>query len=120
MADARPEPTDDPRIKHINTVVTARLADLVANIAAQPGFAGFESERLRGGIVLTGGGSKLRNLGRLLESFTHIKVRIATLPPGIVIADTSLAAADNLDLIALLHEAANDARRNPDIECLSP
>lgn len=120
IGDAMPEPTDDQLRKTVNTVITARLADLMANIAAQPGFAGLQPEQLRGGIILTGGGAKLRNFGRLLENYTRLKVRIATLPPNIAIADPSLSATDYLDLIALLNDAVNDARRNPDAECLSP
>lgn len=120
MGDAMPEPTNDALRKNVNAVITARLADILVNIAAQPGFAGLQTDQLRGGIILTGGGAKLRNFGRALENHMRIKVRIATLPTNIAIADSGLSASEYIDLIALLNDAVNDARRNPDSDCLSP
>lgn len=125
MANALPDKADDSdepsKLREtVNAVVQARLADIVANIAAQPEFAGFKPEDLPAGIILTGGGAKLRNFARLLESNTRMKVRIATLPPDIIITDSSLSATDNLDLIALLNEGAEASRTNPEVECLTP
>lgn len=119
MANALPDNDSGDRTQEsVNAIVSARLADIVANIAAQPEFAGYKPENLAGGIILTGGGANLRNFARLLDSQTPYKVRLATLPPGINISDPSMAASDNLDIIALLNEAAsmfNDATP----ECLS-
>lgn len=114
------EDTEDARLQEtLNAVVTARLADIVANIAAQPGFASFKPEDLAAGIILTGGGAKMKNFARLLESETRMKVRIATLPSDIKINDSGLSATDNLDIIALLNESAESARMNEDPECVS-
>lgn len=127
MANAMPDnrdanADDDQLIQNINAVVSARLRDIVANIKAQPEFAGMSQHDLAAGIILTGGGAKLRNFGLLLESRTGMKVRVATLPPDIVISDAGLSTTDNLDLVALLNEAADQCRRFPDSECvvLSP
>lgn len=127
MADAIPEPCDnvdadpeDVKLQEtVDAVVVARVADLVANIAAQPEFAGMSAESLPAGIILAGGGARLRNFARLLESHTGMRVRIATLPPDIIISDAGLSAADNLDIIALLNESAESARAGGDAECLS-
>ncbi len=124
MANAMPDKADDTEEpsklqEAVNAVVMARLADIVANIAAQPEFAGMKADELPAGIILAGGGAKLRNFARLLESQTRMKVRIATLPPDIIITDPSLSATDNLDLIALLNEGAEASRVNPEVECLT-
>lgn len=117
----RDDTVDDPRAQNaINEIISARLADIVANIAAQPEFAQMSVLDLPAGIVLAGGGSKLRNFGKLLEKQTGLKVRIATMPHGITITDPDLSATDNLDLIALLKESVDDALASKDDECVSP
>lgn len=110
---------DDRLIKEIDSIVSARLADIVANIDAQPGFAGYRKDELPAGIILAGGGARLRNFGRLLDNATGMKVRVATLPPDIIITDANFSATDNLDLIALLNEAAEETRLNPEIDCVT-
>lgn len=103
----------------VDSVVCARLSDLVANIAAQPEFAGMNPGDLNAGIVLTGGGSKLRNFGRVLEAATRMPVRIATLPDEIRIADSAMVPAEYFDTIGMLHDAAFESQK-PDVPgCLS-
>lgn len=124
MADALPDNTrsgnDDAELREtVNAVVQARVADIVANIAAQPKFAGISPDRLPAGIILAGGGANMPNLPLLLKAHTGLKVRIATLPSDVIIYNADLAAADNLDIIALLSESANSARAGNDCECLS-
>ena len=122
MGDAMPEASDtgsdDETQTTVNAVVSARLVDIVANIAAQPGFAGLEAKSLSGGIILTGAGARLKNFARLLENNTGMKVRMATLPANIVINDTEMAAPENLDLIALLKAAADSVSRSTELECV--
>ena len=103
----------------INDIINARVADVIANIEAQPKFAGLSKGSLPGGIILTGGGSKLRNFARTLEDQADMKVRIATLPSNIVITDADLSTTDNLDIISLLNFAAEDFRMNPTKTCVS-
>lgn len=114
-----PDGLNDRYIRAVDSIITARLADVVANILAQPGFAGLTKEDLPAGIILTGGGAKLRNFGRLLDVRSRMKVRIATIPADIIIRDTNLLPYDNLDIIALLAIAANAARMTADNDCLS-
>lgn len=122
-ANAMPSADDrveEPQVQEvINTAVCARLADIIANITAQPEFAGFSDLGLPAGIILTGGGAKLKNFARLLQTQTHSKVRVATLPPGIIINDPETGATDNLDLIALLNEGAENMREAGTPECVA-
>ncbi len=119
MGSAISDPDSDEDHQIVDGIIGARLNDLVANICAQPGFAGFQPAELAAGIVLTGGGSKLRKFGQLLESVSDMKVRLASVPRDIEFADKALAKFENIDLYALLLDAAF-VSRNPDIpECLS-
>lgn len=124
MADAMPDPAapkgEDSRLQEtVNAVVAARLADIIANIGAQPGFAGMSNDVLPAGIILAGGGARMPNIAPLLQSQTGMKVRIATVPPDIYITDDALSNIDNLDIIALLNESAESARLGSDPECMS-
>lgn len=104
----------------VESIISARLKDLIANIEAQPGYAGLKAADLPGGIILTGGGAKLKHFSRVLESWVGMKVRTATVPSRIAIADSSINTADSVDIIALLHEAAFESR-DPDVpDCLAP
>lgn len=109
----------DRQDETLQAIITARLADIVANIGAQPRFAKINELALPAGIVLSGGGSMLQNFAELLSVQTGLKVRIATIPADIHIGDPGLSSIDNLDLIALLSEAAADVRAGDDAECLS-
>lgn len=123
MANAMPEKDESspyPEVQEkVNSIVSARMADIIANIAAQPEFAGISEIELPSGIILTGGGAKMKNFARLLSAHTRMKVRLATIPTHIMIADPDLSATDMLDLIALLGVAADHARLNEDAECVS-
>lgn len=119
MPEKSGETGGSPDDENINAIITARIADIVANINAQPEFAGIPQLSLPAGIILTGGGAKMHNFARLLESVMHLKVRIATLPPEIIITDTEISATDNIDLIALLSEGAESAKANGDPECVT-
>lgn len=120
MADALPEDSaSDSRMQEtLNAVVCTRLCDIVGNIAAQPGFADIKS--LPGGIILSGGGAKLRNFARLLSEQTKCNVRLATLPADVIITDSAMSASDNLDLIAILKDGADIMRQDPDAVCVDP
>ena len=103
----------------VAAIIARRLNDLVANICAQPGFANFKPEALGAGIILTGGGAKLRKFAQFLESASDMKVRIASVPRDIDVAVPSLASYDNIDMFALLRDAAFMST-DPDMyECLS-
>lgn len=120
MGSAISEPGSTPgRQQHIDAVVQARVADLVANIAAQPGFARLTAGDLGAGIVLAGGGARLRNFSRRLELATGMAVRHATLPHDITLGDCAVAPVDCLDLLGTLTESAwHDDSQGGDL-CLS-
>lgn len=110
---------DDQQSREIiDAVIGARLSDIVANIAAQPEFAGLTPLQLSAGIILTGGGAQLKNFARLLEARAKMKVRMATLPSDVIITNPEMAAPENLDLIALLRDGADTMRRADDLECV--
>lgn len=116
----RDDIVDDPKTqKAVNEVVLARLADIVININEQPKIAGFDKISLPAGIILAGGGSKMHNFAKLLEKEIGMKVRIATLPRDIVINDPAMSSPDNLDLMALLCEAADASKDIVGSECVA-
>lgn len=90
----------------LDNIVQARAAEIVANISAYIEFAGMRNADLPAGIILTGGGSKLRNIGLMLSNTSRLKVRQATALPAMAITDTTINAGDDLDLLALINRAA--------------
>jgi cell division protein FtsA len=64
----------------LNTIVEARINEIVANVVKQIKESGYEQE-LSAGIILTGGGSLLKNLDKLLEQKTGKKIRKRTSDP---------------------------------------
>lgn len=107
-------PTSADQIE-IDSYVQARAGEIVANIDAYIGFAGLTPEDLRAGIVVTGRGARLRNFCRLLSEYRQMDVRMASVPAGVRIADSSLNAAGCLDLIAVALAGRRDAVLDPDI-----
>ncbi|MCC8118041.1 MAG: pilus assembly protein PilM [Bacteroidales bacterium] len=92
--------------KLVNCYVQARAGELVANIGAQIGFAGYKAADLGGGIVLTGRGSKLRNLGQLIQNQLKISTRLASIPATVNIAKRTFDPADYAPLISIIAHSA--------------
>ena len=65
----------------VNNYVHARADEIVANIMAQPEYAGMRDTDLPGGIVIVGGGSRLRGFNELLSQQSKMKVRIGARQP---------------------------------------
>ena len=99
----------------VSGYISARSAEIIANILAQIEYAGLKPADLPSGIIVTGGGSKLKGLNEQLAEQSKMKVRRATAPRNFRITDTSVLADDALDIISLLITAAAN---NP-IDCLS-
>lgn len=118
MGDALPETSaSDSKVQEtLNAVICTRLCDIIGNIAEQPKYADIKS--LPGGIILAGGGAKLRNFARLLSEHTKYNIRMATLPADIVITDSTMTSTDYLDLIAVLKEGVEMMRQDPDAVCV--
>jgi cell division protein FtsA len=59
-----------------NEVIVARIEEIVENIWAQMIGSGVDTQKLIGGLVLTGGASQLSNLPDLLAKKTQMNVRL--------------------------------------------
>lgn len=86
--------------------ISARAGEIIANIAAQIEYAGFKPAELTGGIILTGGGAKLKGFLDMLSKRTDMKVRMGLLPLGISLTDSSVKPSEDVDVISLLRAAA--------------
>lgn len=90
----------------INNYIQARAGEIITNIIEQPVYAGLKPEDLPAGIVIVGGGAKLRGFIDLLTSHSKMKVRRGNPTGAIRISDQRLSATDNIDVISLLAIAA--------------
>lgn len=98
----------------INNYVAARAGEIVSNILEQINYAELKPADLPGGIVLVGGGAKLKGFSNLLTAQSNMKVRIGS-PSGLIrIADGSIQPNDAVDVISILADAV---KGNP-AECM--
>lgn len=97
---------NDPEQARIDNIVMARVTEIVANIFAHIEFAGYKPKDLSAGIIITGRGTKLRNFGLRLESYSGMKVRSAHVPHVIRVTDSSINTIDNIDLISVAYDNA--------------
>lgn len=98
----------------INNYVAARAGEIVSNILEQITYAELKPADLPGGIVLVGGGSKLKGFSNLLVSQSNMKVRIGS-PSGLIrISDGRIQPNDSVDVISILADAV---KGNP-AECM--
>lgn len=97
----------------INAYIQARAGEIVANIAEQISYAGLQPSDLPGGIIIVGGGARLKGFNELLASESGLKVRHG-LPaaPNVRITSSRIMPAESVDVIALLLEAAQDSPVN--------
>ena len=103
-----------PDFNEINSYVSARAGEIIANIIEQINIAGFSPETLPGGVILVGHGAKLNGFTRRLENMSKMKVRIGLPGSQIRIADTRIQPGDAVDVISLLAAATRSAQ-----ECMS-
>ncbi len=102
----------DEETNEIINFVSARVGEIIANITNQLELANIKAQDLKAGIVLAGGGSRLRGFIEMLEAQTNIKVRRAVADASIYI--DAVSAADNLDVISLVKYIA----LNHDADCI--
>lgn len=98
----------------VNNYVHARAAEIIQNIIAQVEYAGLKSSDLPGGIVIVGGGARLRGFNELLDKQGKMKVRVGAVQGPVRISDGAVHPADNLDVISLLLAAS----KLPEAECI--
>lgn len=104
----------DAETREIINYVSARAGEIIANINNRLTDAGFKASDLPGGIVVAGGGARLKGFGEMLEAQTKLKVRHAAVDASIAMACGG-NAADNFDVISLVKYAA----AHSDIDCLA-
>lgn len=113
------EPTKKNAVDGIDTVevnnyVQARAGEIVANITEQINYASYKASDLPGGIIVVGGGARLRNFNILLENQSGMKVRSGA-PVGMIrISDNRIQPSDSIDILAILLAATHTSI----VECL--
>lgn len=101
-------------VVEINSYVQARAGEIVANIIEQVKYADYKPSDLPAGIVVVGGGAKLKGFNSLLETQSAMKVRSGA-PLGLIrITDNRIQPSDSVDVISILMSAI----RISAIECL--
>jgi len=100
----------------VNNYVHARADEIVANILAQLDYANVRDTDLPGGIVIVGGGARLRGFNELLADQSKLKVRQGAPSASVRITDGTISRTDNVDVISVLVAAAE----LPAAECLTP
>lgn len=100
----------------INNYISARAGEIVANILHQIELTGLKPQSLPAGIILTGGGSRLRNFDRLIENQTKMAVRIAAIDSSLQFKGSGFDRNANIDLLALAKYAVSHSS----VDCLSP
>lgn len=103
-----------PDFSEINSYISARAGEIIANIIEQIHIAGFSPEQLPGGIILIGNGAKLNGFMRRIENMSKMKVRVGLPGSQIRIADPGIRPGDAVDVIALLAAAQRNAQ-----ECMT-
>lgn len=86
--------------------IAARAGEIVANIVAQLDYAKLTPADIPGGIILIGGGSKLKGLDDLLNQHTKLKVRKGTASPEVNILDQRVQGLEYVNMVSLLQGGA--------------
>lgn len=95
--------------------IQARAGESAANIMAHVDYAGMRLSDLTAGIILVGGGARLRNFGHLIENESKLHVRIGVPSSNVRIADSSIQPVREVDIISLLNSSVV---MGSDVECV--
>lgn len=104
---------DQLPIKYLSEVITSRAREIIEAILYQIQDSGY-ADRLRGGVVLTGGGAMLVNIGMLMKEMSGYNVRVGY-PRSRTINLSSCPEASEASAaasIGLILEAAKDSHLN--------
>lgn len=105
----------DANTTEVNKFVQARAGEIAANIVHQILQSGFKTTELPAGIILTGGGARLRNFDNVLSAQSKMSVRQASMPPVVEFRSSFDRTPENIDIVALLWAGA----RSPKVmDCL--
>lgn len=121
IGDAAPQPPTSPALftdghnnTDINNIVAARADEIISNVIEHINYAELRRDQLTAGIVLTGGGARLRNFIELLGTLSKMKTRIASLSSSITLSTHDIPADRILDTTAI---AASVAASGKITEC---
>lgn len=99
----------------MNKHVSHRSGEIIANIRKQLDFAGVKADDLAGGIVITGGGSRLTGFNETLSKRLGMRLRVGSVNlTEIRIPDSRVSPVDAADVISILYRAMVDGAE----ECL--
>ncbi|MDE6266748.1 MAG: rod shape-determining protein [Muribaculaceae bacterium] len=110
---AQPMGSDGMDTTEINNYIRARAGEIITNIMEQPIYAGMKLSDLKGGIVVVGGGTRLRGFNAMLRSQSGLSVRQGMPSNTIRIADHRIDPSAAVDIIAVLAVAARVSKENP-------
>lgn len=99
-------PADGADFTDINNLVSARAGEIIANIAEQIKYARLSAMDLPAGIIVTGGGAKLKGFNTRLEQATRLSVRTGLPGSNIRIVDNRIQPVDAVDVISILAAVA--------------
>jgi cell division protein FtsA len=109
IAGRSPREKQEISQRNLATIIEHRLREIIGFVVDEIGDSGYGG-RLRGGIVLTGGGSRLDGIDTLVREITGMEVRLAL--PDVRVADESLPLAQDpahATVIGLLLKAMAEA-----------
>ncbi len=92
IAGRSPREKQEISQRNLATIIEQRLREIIGFVVDEIGDSGYAG-KLRGGIVLTGGGSRLSGIDGLFREVTGMDVRLAL--PDVQVADESLPLAQN-------------------------
>lgn len=98
----------------MSNIIVARSEEIVVNILKQIQYAELKDSDLPGGIVVTGGASKLNGMLDLLSNKSSLNVRRGTLPQYIILEDTKISSGEIIDVASVLYAGAT----GNEAECL--
>lgn len=96
----------DEADEEINNYIRARSGEIAANIVHQIELSGLNPNELGSGIVLTGGGARLPEFAPMLAAQAKMEVHKAEIPPYITFSKKSDDNEENIDIVALIADAA--------------
>lgn len=107
---------DSINFDQVNKCVSARAAEIIANIKEQLKQSGFTGQQLARGIIVVGRGAFLSGFNDRLAKETGMNVRSGSISTAEVrISDVRISPVDCVDVLSILREAAKGSTH----ECLT-
>ena len=115
IADRTKYDAPDDEIREIVDYVSSRAGEIIANVVNLLDEAGYRISDFPDGIVITGGGTRLKGFPEMVESITKAKVRRAEIDPSSIASISGLGLVGHFDVVALAKYAA----AHSNIDCVS-